>query len=164
MDKAGHGIAWVRAAQPGLRLRTHRVDHRAAGMKPATRRRVDGVGWIAGEWNPLGTMIRIHRGHGSRQCLGVRMARRLEQLFGRTHLHHFAEVHHHYAVADIAHHMQIVADKDVGETELRLEIEKQVKHLRLNRFVEGRDRFVKNDQPWLEGEGTRNIDALTLAA
>ena len=55
-------------------------------------------------------------------------------------------------------------DEDVGEAELVLEIEQQIEHLRLDRLVERRHRLVEDQQPRLEREPARDVDALALAA
>ena len=82
---------------------------------------------------------------------------------GRADLGHQAEVHHHDAARHEAHDLQVVADEDVGEAELVLEIEQQVQHLRLDRLVERRDRLVEQQHPGLEGERAGNVDPLALA-
>ena len=51
-----------------------------------------------------------------------------------------------HAVGHEAHDLEIVADEDVGEAELVLEVEQQVQHLRLDRLVERRDRLVEDQQ------------------
>ena len=58
----------------------------------------------------------------------------------------------------------VVADEQEGETQLALEIEHQVDHLRLDRDVERRDRLVGHDQPRLERQRAGDAQALALAA
>ena len=48
----------------------------------------------------------------------------------------FAEIHHHHLVGDIAHHRKVMADEDIGEAELFLQIRQKVQHLRLHREIE----------------------------
>ena len=50
----------------------------------------------------------------------------------RSNLHHLAKIHHHDPIADVADHVQIVADEDIGQVEFRLQIDEQVQHLRLD--------------------------------
>ena len=45
-----------------------------------------------------------------------------------------------------------------------LEFAEQIQHLRLDRHVHGRNRFVGDDELGLHGEGAGNADALALAA
>ena len=54
--------------------------------------------------------------------------------------------------------------KMIGQAELVLEIEQEVEHLRLDRLVERGDRLVEDEEPRLEREPARDIDALALAA
>ena len=57
-----------------------------------------------------------------------------------------------------------MADEDVGEPELLLELYEQVDDLGLDGDVESRDRLVADDDLRLEDNGTGNADALALAA
>ncbi|MNL54267.1 hypothetical protein D3C87_1775860 [compost metagenome] len=64
------------------------------------------------------------------------MARPLEEQVGGRGFHHMAQIHHHHPVGDVVHHAQIVADEDVGEAELFLEVVEQIEHLRLDGDIE----------------------------
>ncbi len=57
-----------------------------------------------------------------------------------------------------------MADEDVGQPELVLQLVEQVQHLRLHRHVERRDRLVEHDHLRLRGERPRDADALRLSA
>src|SRR6478735_6495167 len=92
------------------------------------------------------------------------MPAHLEQRLRGCGLDDLAEVHHRDPVADVAHHREVVADEDVGEPELALQVVEQVDHLSLDRDVEGLDRFVADDDLWLERQGTGHADALPLTA
>ena len=56
-----------------------------------------------------------------------------------------------------------MGDEEVGEAELLLKLLQQVDDLSLDRDVEGRHRFVGDDQLGAHGEGAGDADALTLA-
>ena len=75
-----------------------------------------------------------------------------------------AEIHHHHPVGDEAHDVQVVADEDVGQAELGLEVEEQVQDLRLHRLVQRRNRLVEEHQPRLQGERAGDVDPLALPA
>ncbi len=62
------------------------------------------------------------------------------------------------------HRGEVVGDEEIGEVEFLLEVFEQVHHLRLDRHVEGRDRFVGHDQFRLGGERAGDADSLSLAA
>jgi len=49
------------------------------------------------------------------------------------------------------HHREIVRDKKVGEMELLLKLLEEINHLGLNGDIEGRDRFIGNNQLWVKG-------------
>ncbi|MNS57379.1 hypothetical protein D3C72_902630 [compost metagenome] len=92
------------------------------------------------------------------------MARRVEHLIHRPQLHDFAQIHHHDAVRDVAHHVQVVADEHIGQPEVVLQVQQQVEHLRLDRLVQGGHRFVQDHQPGVQGQRARDVHALALAA
>ena len=71
-----------------------------------------------------------------------------------------AEIHHRHPVAQVPYHREVVPDKQVGQSELRLQFGQQVDDLRLDRHVERRDRFIRDDQCRAGGQ----CDALTLSA
>ena len=75
-----------------------------------------------------------HRGE-QRPCVG--MQRVLVQLVAVCDLSYLAQVHHHYAVADVAHHRKVVGHEEVGQVELRLKLLQEVYKLSLNGHVQG---------------------------
>ena len=68
------------------------------------------------------------------------------------------------AVADAFDDAHVVADEEIGQTQLLLQFHQQVDHLRLDGNVEGRDGFIGNDQLGREAEGAGNAEPLALAA
>ena len=74
------------------------------------------------------------------------------------------EVHHRHAVADVAHHRQVVRDEQVGQAQALLQFHQHVDHLRLDRHVQRRHRLVADHQAGLERQRARDADALALAA
>ena len=57
-----------------------------------------------------------------------------------------------------------MGDEQQRQAQRFLELVKQVHHLRLNRYVQGRDGFVAHDELRLENKCSRNADALPLPA
>jgi hypothetical protein len=92
------------------------------------------------------------------------MGRRLEDLPPAALLHHLAEEHHQHPVAHMLDHAQVVADHDVGEAELFLQIEQQVDDLGADRDVEGGDRLIEHNDLRFEDQRAGDTDALALAA
>jgi hypothetical protein len=74
-----------------------------------------------------------------------------------------AQVHHAHVIADMAHHGEVVGDKQVGQPLATLQILHQVEHLRLHRDVEGRRRLVAHQEFRFGGERSRDRDPLALA-
>ena len=74
------------------------------------------------------------------------MRRTLVDRFDRPDLDDPAEIHHDDPVAEILHDVEVVADEDVCRFELVLEIEQEVQDLRLDRFAEGGDRLVEDQE------------------
>src|SRR5262245_65960273 len=59
---------------------------------------------------------------------------------------------------------QVVSDEEVGQLQALFQVEQQLDHLRLDRHVERRDRFVGDDQSRIERERTGDADSLTLSS
>ena len=87
-----------------------------------------------------------------------------EQILRAPLLDDPAEIHHRDLVAEIIHHREIVADQDVAQPELILQVLQKIEHLRLHGDVECADRLVGDNQFWLGDQRTRDRDALALAA
>ena len=87
-----------------------------------------------------------------------------EQVFGRP----CSTIRPRYITATSSqrwsHDREVVADQDVAEAELLLQVLQQVEHLRLHRDVERADRLVGDDQLRLRDQRARDRDALALAA
>ena len=101
---------------------------------------------------------------GRQQCLGVGVQRPGVDLFLGAHFYRAAQVHHQYRVSHMPHHRQVVRDKHVGSVELLLQVHKQVEHLRLDRYVQRRGRFIRHQHFGLQHHGPGQGDTLALAA
>ncbi len=75
-----------------------------------------------------------------------------------------AQVHDRHPVGDVADHGEVVGDEQVGQSQAVLQILQEVDDARLDGHVQGRDRFVEDQQRRVEGQGTGDADALALAA
>ena len=107
---------------------------------------------------------RVRLGNGGQERRGVRVLGSPEELVGRRQLHDAPDVHHGHAVADVAHHAQVVRHEEVGQPELGLQIQQQVQDLGLHRDVQGRDRLIGDHQARVQGQRAGDADALALAA
>ena len=75
-----------------------------------------------------------------------------------------AGMHHHDPVADMMHDAEIVRDEENGQAELALQIFKEIEHLSLSRYVEGRNGFITNENIRLHRQGAGYCHALPLTA
>ena len=66
---------------------------------------------------------------GVKQRNGVRVLRSAKQRVRRCRLHDPALVHHRDTVRDNADQRQVVADEEIGESQLGLKVAKQIHHL-----------------------------------
>ena len=92
------------------------------------------------------------------------MDRVAAELIAFRELDHLAEIHDADAVGDVAHNADIVCDEQIGQVLFTLQILQHVDDLRLDRHVQRRDRLVTDDELRLHRQGTRDADALLLAA
>ena len=67
-------------------------------------------------------------------------------------------------MANVLHDAQIVADEQVGQPQLFLEVLHEIQNLRLHRHVQRRHRLVRYDEARVHYEGARDANALPLAA
>ena len=73
-------------------------------------------------------------------------------------------LHHHHVVGQGPHHPQVMGDEKVGHPVLTLELAEQGDDLGLDRHVEGRSRFVEDQQLRPEDDGPGDGDPLALTA
>ena len=72
--------------------------------------------------------------------------------------------HHDDAVAERAHDFQVVADEEVGEAALPLQVAQEVDDLPLHGKIERGGRLVQHDEFRIEHQRAGDRDALPLAA
>ena len=81
-----------------------------------------------------------------------------------AHLDDAAEVHDRNPVGDVLDHLEVVADEEVGEVQLLLDVEQEVEDLAAHGHVEGRRRLVEDHHVGLGGDGAGDADTLPLPA
>ena len=92
------------------------------------------------------------------------MARRVEDRGRRADLDQLAAVEDGDPVGEVADHGEVVADEQVGDAAIPLQVEQEVENGGLDRDVQRRGRLVEDDQLGLAGERPRDGDALALPA
>ena len=107
-----------------------------------------------------------HREIGNRtqQHPGVGHARIGEQFAAFGDLDDAAEIHHADAARHVADHGEVVADEQIGQAELVLQVAHQIEDLRLHGDVERRGRLVADDEFGFRRQRAGDRDALALAA
>ncbi len=139
----------------GLRIRTARVEGTAAGdVKPVRDLADNGEspGWRAPR--------RRSRGH---QSGGVRVPGLTAESFRVANLDEFAQVHDANPITHMLDSGQVVADQEIGDTELSLQIFQEIENLRTDGDIEGGHRLVEDHQGWLQHQSPSDPDTLTLA-
>ena len=82
---------------------------------------------------------------------------------GVCHFYHLAHIHHRHPVADMGYYAHIMRLKQIGQTQVMLEILQQIQDLRLDRNVQGRDRFIAHQEPGAWRQRARQANPLALA-
>ena len=90
------------------------------------------------------------------------MNRRAIQFCRRCNLHDLPQIHHGGAIANVAHHREVVRNEEIGEPKTLAQLSKQVEDLRLHAHVERTHRLIRHHKIWVESECTCHTDALTL--
>src|SRR5262249_15518303 len=99
--------------------------------------------------------------HLRKQGLRIGVIGLAKELLGGRALDDAAEVHDQDPFSDVLDHAEVVADEEIGETELLPQRHEQVDDLRLDRDVERRHRLVADHE--LRANRERAGDAETLA-
>jgi hypothetical protein len=73
-------------------------------------------------------------------------------------------LHHHHAVADPGHNVEVVGDDHHGAAARQAQAPDQVQHLRLGGLVERRGRFVEHQERGIAGQRAGEHDTLALPA
>ena len=87
-----------------------------------------------------------------------------EDISLRRELDDLAEIHDRYAMGHVLDDGEIMADEQEGEAEIELQILQQVHDLRLDGYIERRNRLVAHDQVRLGSKRPRDPDTLALSA
>src|SRR5882672_9172516 len=82
----------------------------------------------------------------------------------RTNLFNLACIHHRNAVAHEFYDGKIMRDENVSELKFFAQLQKKIQHLCLHTHIECRHTFIANNKSWIERQGTRNANPLSLSA
>lgn len=87
-----------------------------------------------------------------------------EDLIHFSDLCNFSEIHHSDAIDDMPDHRQVVCNKEVRESEIRLKLFQEIDHSSADGYVECGYGFIQDEQSWPERQSPRDADPLPLAA
>jgi len=163
MKMTGHRTSAGYHNELWLLLPTTVGDKWAAGMKMASGRWVYGAWHLPGEHHSLVLPFRVRDGCGFEQGLRIGMQRLFEKSLRRGQLHDPTEIHDRDAMAYVPDHAESVRNEEISQAEFILKPDQQVDHLRLDRYIQSRDRLVSDDEFWFERKGARNSQPLPLA-
>lgn len=126
----------------------------AAGPEAAALGRVDGAGRLARELDGVVGVLegRVGHGDGVDERLRVRVPRVRHDLLGGPLLHDPAQVHDADPVGHVLHDGQVVADEQVGQAQLLLQVLHEVEDLGLDGHVQGGHGLVGDDEVGRQGE------------
>ena len=87
-----------------------------------------------------------------------------KQIFCLAELHHSSKVHNTDLIGNMFHNRQVMADKQIGQIQILLQITQQVDNLRLNGYVKSGYSFVTDDHLRLNDQSSCDTDTLSLTA
>ena len=116
----------------------------ASWMEGTSRRRVDRAGDIVRKGLIPTFVMRIGDRHRRKQRPCVGMERVRKECICISKFHYLTQVHYRDSIADMANNAQVVADEEVGQSEIFLKILKEIEYLRLNRDIKRGHRFVSD--------------------
>lgn len=102
--------------------------------------------------------------YGREQSLGVRMGRPDKKLVPGRGFYECSKVHNCDPVADVFDNRHIMGDEKVGEPQSVLQAAQEIDYLGLDRNIEGRYRFIANDEFRGRGQSPGKTHPLPLAA
>ena len=133
-------------------------------MKAASGRQIDRAGKFP--FQKLGRItspVRVRNKHRIDQKSCVWMKRILKKLLHRSGFADLSQKHDADPVRNMTHHREVVTDKQISQAPLRLQLSQQIQDLVLYRDVQGRNRFIADDQIRICRDGSRDPDPLPLS-
>jgi hypothetical protein len=135
---------------------------RASCLEETSLLQRGGVGFLLHE-DFLSLLSGFQLRNGMEQDLGVGMQRPTEEILTIGHLHHLSHIHHGNAITDMFDDSKVMGDEKISETQLISQVHQEVQDLCLDRNIQSRDRFIRNDEIRIEGNCPGNADSLTLS-
>ena len=141
------------------------VVHHASntGKGPLGNTPLRAAAWVSGE-GPEILKIPLPAGSRAQQCARVVVAWMEQNLPGRSCFDYRPVLHHDDRIADLRCHAQVVRNEHYAEVSRVADRLYQGEHLTLDRHIECRHGFVRNENIGVEGKRTCDANALSLSA
>lgn len=137
-----------------------------AGMETAAAWGIHGARNIALQQDTLPRLILLWIGqrYCGKQRLGIGVDRMVAKLIAFSQLHQAAQIHDANAVGDMAHHRDVMRDKQISQALFSLQILQHIDHLGLDRHIQRGDGFVAHNEFGLHSQSSGNAHTLLLTA
>jgi len=118
----------------------------AAGMEPATGRRVNRVANLAFQDGSLSSSTRFGSGNGPKERFRIWMRGVTEYLFCLAYLQYPAQVHYGDMGSYMLKRGQIVSNDHIGNVLFFLDVGQKIQYLGADGYIQGGYRLIQNDQ------------------
>lgn len=103
-------------------------------------------------------------GRSRKKRAGGLVTRRSENVRGGAGLHDAASMHDGNLIREVRGHCKIVRDEKVSKAERVLQLDEEIRNLRLHGAIQRGESFIQNEKFWLEGQRAGNCQPLLLAS
>jgi hypothetical protein len=101
---------------------------------------------------------------GLEQELSVWVEGTAEKILSQSHFHNLSHIHHSNSITDVFDDSEIMGDEEIGKTQLISKIHQEIQDLGLDRNIQGRNRFIRDDQIGTKRNSSGDTDPLTLSS
>lgn len=141
---ACHHMLFIDSFQLRLFLLANFLALAASGAERTAGWRINGGRYISLKNDPVTVpvLLRIRNRYCAHQAAGIWMEHILIQFIHLGIFNQIAQIHHTDLVADMAHHGQIVTDKQIGKAVFILQFFQNIDYLCLDGHIKCRNRLV----------------------
>lgn len=121
----------------------------------------DWAGDLTRDESTFAPLTRVRDRSRVHEALCVGMLRVLEHLTARSHLHDLPQIHDCDPMGDALDDSQVMADEEIGQVGFLLQFDHQGEHRCPDGDVQGRYRFIGDDEAGVEGKRSRTAGLST---
>ena len=115
-------------------------------MEDTSGRRIVRARHIASKHDSLGLRLWVGYGYGGQQGSAVWVEGLCIDILGRCHFHQFSQIHDRNTIGDMTDDGQVVGDEQICKSTVVAQIGEQIEHLGLYRYIQSRNRLIKDDE------------------